>query len=361
MADKSQRTERPTAKRRKEMREEGNVARSTELGGWAALLFVASFLPQLGGAITSRLLSFMQMTSDAMAHPDAEKAVGLIGNGLATAAEAAVPALLFAGVLAIAIAVTQVGLVFAPKAMRMKFSRISPKSGFSRIYSSQGLWTLGKTMLKLVTLAFVGYLIIHRFVGGMLGGGTLPLQATLIAASSTITQLMRFIGFSALVIAGADYYFERRKHQQDLRMTKQEVKKEFRENEGSPEMRRAQKSKARALSRQQIMAAVARADVVVTNPTHFAVAIAYDSSTDRAPRVVAKGADFNAVAIRERAKSCRVAIVENPPLARTLHATCEVDDVIPPQLYAAVAQLLAFVYSLSSTARVMNEVHRMSS
>jgi flagellar biosynthetic protein FlhB len=205
----------------------------------------------------------------------------------------------------------------------------------------------------------VGYLVIHQMVGGLLGGGTLPLQQTLLAASSTLVKLMRIIGFLALAIAGADYYVERRKYQQDLRMTKQEIKKEFRENEGSPEMRRAQKSKARQLSRQQVMAAVARADVVVTNPTHFAVAVAYDRNTDRAPRVVAKGADFNAIAIRERARSCGVVIVENPPLARTLHATCEVDDVIPPKLYAAVARLLAFVYSLSSTARVFNDVQRM--
>ncbi len=361
MADKSQRTEKPTPKRRKEMREEGNVARSAELGGWAAVLLVASFLPQLGGTVAGRVTSFMQETADAMAHPDMGKAAGLVGNGLATAAEAAVPILMFAGVLAVAVAVAQVGLVFTPKAMRMKFSRISPKSGFSRIYSSQGAWTLGKTFLKLIVLALVGYFIIHQLVGGVLGGGTLPLQQTLLLASSTLVKLMRVIGALALAIAGADYYFERRKHQQDLKMTKEEVKREFRENEGSPEMRRAQKSKARALSRQQIMAAVARSDVVVTNPTHYAVAIAYDRHKDRAPKVVAKGADFNAAAIREKARSCGVAIVENPPLARTLHASCEVDDVIPPELYAAVAQLLAFVYSLSSTAKVLNDVHRMSS
>lgn len=359
MADKSQRTEKSTPKHRKEMREEGTVARSAELGGWASLLLVSSFLPQLGGSVAARVIGFMQETADAMARPDMGKAAGLIGKGLSTAAVAALPIVLFGGILAVAIAVAQVGLVFTPKAMRMKFSRISPKSGFSRMYSSQGIWTLGKTLLKLIVLATVGYFVIHQMVGGLLGGGTLPLQQTLLAASSTLVKLMRIIGLLALAIAGADYYFERRKYQQDLRMTKQEIKKEFRENEGSPEMRRAQKSKARQLSRQQIMAAVARADVVVTNPTHFAVAIAYDRNKDRAPRVVAKGADFNAIAIRERARSCGVVIVEDPPLARTLHAACEVDDVIPPKLYAAVARLLAFVYSLSSTARVFNDVQRM--
>ena len=109
-----------------------------------------------------------------------------------------------------------------------------------------------------------------------------------------------------------------------------------------------------------MMAAVANADVVVTNPTHFAVAIAYDRETDHAPRVVAKGADFMAVGIRERARSCGVVVVENPPLARSLHASCEVDDVVPPRLYAAVARLLAFTYTLSPTARVFRDVHTMA-
>ena len=143
-------------------------------------------------------------------------------------------------------------------------------------------------------------------------------------------------------------------------MTKQEVKEENRRNDGSPEVRRALRSKARQLSRMRMMAAVATADVVVTNPTHFAVAIAYDRKKDRAPRVVAKGADVMAARIRSRAAEHRVPIVENPVLARTLHASCQVDDVVPAALYTAVARLLAFVYSLSPTAKMLGEVHRMA-
>ncbi len=360
MADKSQNTEKATPKHRKEMREQGNVARSAELGGWASLLLVASMLPRLGSLAANRISGFLQETIKAMGHPSPGMAVAILGKGLETMVYAALPIVLVGSGIAIAIAVAQVGLRFTPKAL-VKFSRISPKAGLSRLGSSQGIWTLGKTLLKFSVLAVVGYLIVHGLVKSVIGGSTLPIQATLTAAVSTVASLMRVIGALALAIAGADYYFERRRYQQDLRMTKQDVKKEFRETEGSPELRRALRSKARQLSRQQVMAAVARADVVVANPTHFAVAIVYDRNNDRAPRVVAKGADFNAIAIRERARGCGVAIVENPPLARTLYASCEVDDVIPPRLYAAVAQLLAFVYSLSSTARVFNEVHRMPS
>ena len=361
MADKSQRTEKPTAKHRRETREQGNVARSAELGGWASFLLVASLLPKLGGSAASRVTEFMHHTAQAMSSPDPGTAVMLLGQGLETAAFAALPILLIGGGLAVAIAVAQVGLRFTPKAMRMKFSRISPKSGLKRLYSAQGFWTLGKTLLKLTMLASVGYVIMRKLVAGVLGGDTLPLQVTLAAAASTLANLMRLIGALALALAGIDYYFQRRTYQQELRMSKQEIKDEQRESDGSPEMRRAIRTRARRLSRQRMMAAIATADVVVTNPTHFAVAIAYDRDTDRAPRVVAKGADFNAMAIKERARACNVAIVENPALARALHASCEIDDVVPPQLYAAVAQLLAFVYTLSPAARAFREVHQLSS
>jgi flagellar biosynthetic protein FlhB len=360
VADKSQRTEKPTAKHRKEMRDKGSVARSAEIGGWASLLIVASLLPSLGGLAANRISAFLQTTTEAMAHPGPGVAVGLLGRGLETAAFAALPILVVGGAIAVAIAVGQVGLRFTPKALRLQFSRISPKAGLGKIFSGQGLWTLGKTLLKMAMLALVGYLILRGLVHGVLGSSTLPLPVTLSAATSTVVDLMRSIGTLALVVAGADYFFARRTYQQNLRMTKQEIKDERRQSDGSPEVRRAMRSKLRRFTRMHMMAAVANADVVVTNPTHYAVAIAYDQKNDRAPRVVAKGADFMAAAIRERARSSGVVIVENPTLARSLHASCEVDDVVPPRLYAAVARLLAFVYSLPPTARVFRDVHTMA-
>jgi flagellar biosynthesis protein FlhB len=361
MADTSQRTEKPTAKHRKEMREKGSVARSTELGGWAGLLVASSLLPWLGGLAANRISGFTQATTESMARPSVGAAVGLLGQGLETAALAALPILLVAGGVAVVIAVGQVGLRFTPKALRFQFSRLSPKAGVHRILSAQGLWSLGKTLLKMSILGVVGYLILHRLLHAVLGGATLPLPTTLLATASTVADLMRYIGILALVVAAADYFFQRRTYQQNLRMTKQEIRDERRQSDGAPEVRRALRSRARKLSRMRMMAAVASADVVVTNPTHFAVAIAYDRTKDRAPRVVAKGADFLAASIRERALGCGVAIVENPTLARALHSSCEVDDVVPPRLYAAVARLLAFTYSLSPMARAFRDVHTMAS
>ncbi|HUZ41995.1 MAG TPA: EscU/YscU/HrcU family type III secretion system export apparatus switch protein [Acidimicrobiales bacterium] len=360
-ADKSERTEKATPKHRKEMREKGMVARSTELGGWASLLLVASLLPSLGGLAASRINGFVQIVVESMGHPSLAAAIRILGLGLATAAFAALPILLAGGALAVAIAVAQVGLRVTPKALRFDFSRISPKAGVRRLVSSKGLWTLVKTVLKISVLAVVSYIILKNLVHAVLGGDTLPLQTTLAAIMSTVVSLLRVVGTLALLIAGADYFFQRRSHNQDLRMTKQETKEERRQSDGNPEVRRALRSRARRLSRMHVMAAVARADVVVTNPTHYAVAIAYDRNKDRVPKVVAKGADFVAIAIRAHARDCGVVLVESPILARALHASCEVDDVVPPSLYTAVARLLAFVYSLSPTAKLYGEVHQLVS
>jgi flagellar biosynthesis protein FlhB len=359
MADKSQRTEQPTAKHRKETREKGKVARSSELGPWAALLAVATLLPRLAGMAASRIDSYFRSVVDTIAHPSTSAALGILSQGLLTAALAALPIVLVCTGVGVALSFAQVGLRFTPKALTPQFSRISPKTGFNKIFSAQGVWSLGKTLLKLGILAGLGYVLLHHLMGSELGGATLPLATTLGIAGSATSSILRDIGVVALLVAAADYAFQRRSYQQGLRMTKQEVKDENRRNDGSPEVRRALRGKARQLSRMRMMAAVASADVVVTNPTHFAVAIAYDREKDRAPRVVAKGADIVAAKIRNRAAEHGVPLVENPVLARTLHASCQVDDVVPAALYTAVARLLAFVYSLSPTAKMLGTAHRM--
>jgi flagellar biosynthetic protein FlhB len=360
MADKSQRTEKATPKHRKESRDKGKVARSPELGAWAGLLVVAALLPRLGGQAADRIDRFLQLVAQSVAHPSTSAAIGVLAQGLGTAAVAALPIVLVCTAIGVASNFAQVGLRFTPKALGAQFSRISPRAGFSRIFSSQGAWSLGKTLVKVGLLAALGYTLLHQLMDSVLGGATLPLPTTLAAAGASIGGLLRDVGALALVVAGADYAFQRRSYQQGLRMTKQEVKDENRRNDGSPEVRRALRNKARRLSRMRMMAAVATADVVVTNPTHFAVAIAYDRKKDRAPRVVAKGADLLAARIRTRAAEHGVPVVEHPVLARTLHASCEVDDVVPTALYAAVARLLAFVYSLSPTAKLLGNVHRMA-
>jgi flagellar biosynthetic protein FlhB len=343
------------------MREKGAVARSSELSGWGSLLLITSLLPWLGELAVTRVSAFTQTTVELMGHPTATEATALLGAGLEAAAFTALPTALVGGALAVALAVAQVGLRFTPKALRVDLGRISPRAGLKRVFSLQGVWTLAKTVLKMGLLAIVGYVVLHRLIGGVLGAQTLVLQSTLAVAAASVEELLRIMGALALVLAAGDYFFQRRTHNAKLRMTKQEVRDERRQSDGSPEMRRAVRSRARRISRRHLMAAVANSDVVVTNPTHFAVAIAYDRTKDRAPRVVAKGADMLARSIRDHARANGVVVVENPLLARTLYGACEIDDITPPHLYAAVARLLAFVYSLSSTAKVFNDVHVMAS
>ena len=359
MADKSDRTEQPTARHKKEVRKNGSVARSAELGAWACLLLVGSMLPTLGGRATTEVVTFLHEVIGAMSAPSAAGAVGVLGDGLTTAALAALPVVLLCTAVGLLFNFGQVGLRFTPHALAPKGSRISPKAGLKRIASVQGVWNLAKTVAKLSALALVGLMIVRQLMAGVLGGDTLPLPMTLGVTAGTVTTLFRQVGAVALLIAAGDYAFQRRQYQQGLRMSKQQIRDEMRKEDGSPEMRRAVRRKARDLSRMRMMAAIAGADVVVTNPTHYAVAIAYEQGVDRAPRVVAKGADVLAARIRERAREHRVPIVENAPLARTLHATCEVDDVVPPRLYEAVAQLLAFVYSLTPAAKVLQDTHHM--
>ncbi len=359
MAEKSQKTEQPTPKHKKEMRQKGSVARSAEIGGWAGVLIVGSEIPRLGANGIADLHALILQAARTMGHPSASADMEILQRGLGLALTVSLPIVGILGLIGTAVAVAQVGLKLTPEGMKPKWSRLSPKGGFKKMFAAQGMWTLGKTCIKLLILAGIGYLLLHQLMSGIFGSGVLPLGTVLARASSSFFAMIRYIGILALAIAGADYYFEKRKHSQDLKMTKEEVKREFRETEGSPEMKRSQKSKARQLSRRQIMAAVAQADVVVTNPTHFAVALSYTKGTDVAPRVLTKGEDFNAFEIKQRAKVCRIPIVENPPLARSLYASCEVNEIIPSQLYSAVAHLLAFVYSLSPAARLYKEVHKM--
>lgn len=360
MADKSQKTEKPTVRHKKEQREKGMVARSPEIGSWLSLLVVAATLPWLGGIAASRVNAFTQQVAQAIADPSTTVALGVLSKGLATFAFAALPIVAVCTVVGTVSAFAQVGLRFTPKAVGFRFSRISPRTGLSRMASAQGFFSLAKTLGKVAVLAAVGYVLLHQLALSVLGGATLPLQTTVAAAGSTVSSLLRDIAGLGLVIAAVDYAFQRRTYQQNMRMTKQEVRDEMRRNDGAPEMRRAVRNKARQLSGMRMMAAVADADVIVTNPTHFAVAVAYDRERDAA-RVVAKGADHVALRIRERGEAAGVPIVENPVLARTLHSSCEIDDLVPPVLYAAVAQLLAFVYSLTPAAKLLGAVHRMDS
>ncbi|MGA2528124.1 MAG: EscU/YscU/HrcU family type III secretion system export apparatus switch protein [Acidimicrobiales bacterium] len=358
--DKSQKTQKPTARHKRDARREGRVARSMEIGSWFSLGVVVLLFPILGEHALSEVSGFMSLATTSMPANDPALAVPLLGRGLWTVIEAVAPIVLAAGAAAALAAYGQVGLHIAPGALGLKWSKVSPITGIKRIFSVRGAWEMTKMGFRLLILVAIGYAAYKRLIVSLLGPGTLPIGVTITTAAGGLMGILRDIAGAALVLATADYAFQRRQFNDSMRMTREQVRREMRETEGNPEVRRALRRRRRRLSRMQIMAAVSRADVVVVNPTHFSVGLRYDRSKDRAPRVVTKGDDEDALAIRTVALEQGVPVVENPPVARALFEACEIGEEVPAYLYQVVARLLAFLYRLTPAQRALVDIHKMA-
>ncbi|HTW98898.1 MAG TPA: EscU/YscU/HrcU family type III secretion system export apparatus switch protein [Acidimicrobiales bacterium] len=359
MSERDGRTEKPTAKRRREARRDGRVARSQDISSWLSLLGFLLVLPALAGRAEATITGLISLSAQAMADPDNGKAMALLGDGLKSAMELVLPVALVATLVGLASTLAQVGFRFSPGVLGFKLSKLSPRNGIKKIVSVRGLWDLGKNFLRLFVLVLGGYLTTHELVERLIADGTLPLGSSLSIALAGVTGLLRTVGIIALLFGLGDYLFQRHQVANSLKMTRDEVKQEMKDQEGNPEIKRAIKRRQRALTRMQMIAAIARADVVVVNPTHYAVGLAYERARHRAPTVVAKGEDEIAAAIRSAALDRRIPIVESPPLARALHASCKIGEEIPPLLYEVVAKLFAFVYRLSPAAKALVDVHHL--
>ena len=336
-------SEKATPKKLKDSRKEGRVARTQELGAWATMLAVAMSVQTLTAIGMGKVQELLTRTLRMIASPDPHSMVQLLADGSRLALLLSLA--LGAGVLVVGIAsaVAQGGLFFATKALKPKWSRLNPLEGAKRIFGPHALWEGAKMLLK---SALVGFFVWRAVVGLLpLVGGLVPLPVALRVAADAATSLMRDVALAGLVAAGADYAVQRRRTGKQVRMTKKEVRDEHKQSEGDPMVKGQIRSRQIAAARNRMMADVPQADLVLVNPTHVAVALSYDPAKGT-PRVVAKGAGVVATRIRELAEEHRVAMVEDVPLARALHSGCEVGQEIPPQLYEAVAQVLAFVLSL---------------
>jgi flagellar biosynthetic protein FlhB len=345
VADSEERTEKATPRRRKKSRREGHIGNTPEFGTWLGILVASFVLPRVFRALLATATTTMIQVGAVIRAPTTDQAMTVAKSAFESGFRAVLPLAVMIAVISIAAVAGQGGLSFAPGLWKPKFSRLNPLSGLKRIFGAQGAWNLGKSLLKTAALAVVLLVSLRPLVPKVMGSGSLSLQDLIGVAVSTALNVIRFAGAAGLLMAVADYAVTRKRNNKQLKMTKQEVKEEFKSSEGDPRLRGARRARALAMSRNRMMADIASADVVVVNPTHVAVALRYDPARG-APRVVAKGADHLAAKIREIAEKNRIPMVSDIPLARTLHASCEIGQEIPPDLYRAVATVLAFIMTL---------------
>ncbi|MGH8515920.1 MAG: flagellar biosynthesis protein FlhB [Panacagrimonas sp.] len=342
------RTERATPKRERDARRKGQVARSRELTTAALIAGGAAILIGQGADMVAQAA---QLLHDALSFTPADFATpgdmaSAFGVLLASGLRVVAPILALGFVAALVTPLMLGGWNFSAEALLPQFSRLDPMAGLGRIFSVRAWMDLLIGMLKVAVLGGIGATVLwskrHEFAG--LAG--LEAAGAMSHAGAGVMSLLGWLALGLAVIAAIDVPWQWWRHQRDLRMTKQQVREEYKQSEGRPEVKARIRQVQQALSRRRMMSAVPTADVIVTNPTHYAVALRYAPDRMRAPRVVAKGADLVAAAIRELAAEHRVPIVSAPPLARALYRSVALEQEVPAALFQAVAQVLSYVYQL---------------
>ena len=353
-ANGAEKSEQPTAKKLEDARKEGQVAKSQEIATAFSLLALFVILRLVYALMGSTFTSIFSRVYDDI--PNVARTYdgqlpfayisSIVNKAMLTLLLLCAPFFIVGFAVAFICDYVQVGYKPTTKPLQPKLSKLNPVSGLKKIFSARKLFELAKSILKLIIMGIVIYSFFSKRNDYLFLLYDMPLGQAIGLMGNLIIDLGLRVAIAYMIIAFADLIYQKRKFTKDMMMTKQEVKDEFKNSEGSPEVKSAQKRKMMEASRRRMMQAVPQADVVITNPTHFAVAVKYDANEADAPMVVAKGADFMAQRIKELAKENDVEIVENKPLARMLYANVEVGELVPPELYKAVAEVLAYVYHL---------------
>src|SRR6478735_11972148 len=343
-----EKTEKPTAKKNKENRKEGKVPRSQEVGAWAALLLFAGTIPKLLGHEIRELSDLMTTCLTAAEDADISVAYEVMRRGFTHVLLTLL--LLGVGVMLVSVAgaLAQGGFFLATKSLKPKLSKINPLVGFKRMFGMRLLWDGAKMLLKSGLVAFLVWMSIKAMLPYV--GGMVPIHVVLTSFSDNALGMLRNVSLAGVVLAVADYGFQRHKTGKDTRMSKEDIKQEHKQSEGDPLLKGAIRSRQLAMARNRMMADIPTADVVLVNPTHFAVALKYDAEKG-APKVVARGAGAIAGKIRALAAVGDVPLVRDIPLTRALYRSTQVGQEIPVELFGAVAQVLAFVISRRNVGR----------
>ncbi|MBI3771251.1 MAG: flagellar biosynthesis protein FlhB [Gammaproteobacteria bacterium] len=349
--DGQERTEQPTEKRLSDAKAKGQVARSRDLGTTLVLVSSAIGLLVFGGMIINALAGIMRtsLTLDKSLIFSDTYGIQLFLESIQVALLSLVPLAVIILVASIYGSTALSGWIFSTEALAFNFSKLDPISGIKRMLGLNSLVEAGKAFLKLLLVGSVGIFVLWVNTDEMLGLGKLSLEHAMASSVQVLGWVFLWASLPMILVAAVDAPYQLWSFHKQLRMTHEEIKQEHKETDGSPEIKRKVKQIQQQIAMQRMMQKVPQADVVITNPTHFSVAIKYDQKKMRAPIVVAKGADLVAFEIRRIAQGANVPILSAPPLARSIYHHTELDQAIPEGLYVAVAQVLAYIYHLKKT------------
>jgi flagellar biosynthetic protein FlhB len=358
--DLGDKTEAPTPRRREEAREQGQIARSPDLTAAALLLGFLLLMNSFGSGLVQALQALMKelLSPESLSQfntnvlgPTLIRALLLVGGAVA-------PLLLGGVIIAIIANLLQVGFFFSGNRLQPNFGLINPLQGFSRLFAAEGAMHLVMNLLKMTLVAAVAWSAARDRIDQIIGIQQLNYMQAFGLGASIIYAIGIRIALLLLVLAIIDYGYQKFKTEQQLKMTKQEIKEEMRRMEGDPKIKQRRRQLAMQLLSKRLKRDVPTADVIVTNPTEFAIALKYDAATMHAPKVVAKGRGYMAKRIREIAIEHGIPIIERKPLARALYKLVEVGQEIPAQFYSAVAEILAYVYELTGRLRPKSAMQR---
>lgn len=352
-ADNGDKTEEATEKKKRDVRKKGQVPTSQELTSAVVLLVAFIILKTFGASLYQKMSELTVRVFEVYIYDENIFTVSGIMKFFIEIVlwflQAMLPIFSIIMVIGVVINIVQTGFLFTAEGLKPKASNINPLRGVKNLFSLKNIAEFFvKTVVKVLIVGIVAYNTIKDNTKGLVN----TMNVSIIVSGEYIMTLMIDLGIKMsiclVVFAVVDYVYQRRKHKKEIRMTKQEVKEEYKQTEGNPQIKQKIKQKQRQMSISRMMQNVPKADVVITNPTHFAVAIEYKPDKNDVPIVVAKGQDYVALRIKEIAKANKVEIVENKPLARALYAKVEIGQAIPEELYQAVAEVLAYVYSLKA-------------
>jgi flagellar biosynthetic protein FlhB len=354
--DSQEKTEEPTARRLSKAREEGQIARSTEITIAASVISVAIYIYLFGSSLLGNVANiFAQgLVFDSLSVLEPQVAAGRLADAMVEALLTVLPILILTGVVVLVCSGLIGGYNFSWKSLQPKASKFNPIAGFKRMFGIQALVNLGKSIAKFLLVGGVTYLLIDASITEFAEISLMALEPGLTASASIITMAFLVASSTLIIIALIDAPYQVYQHNQKMKMSLKEVKDERKDTEGSPEVKQRIRQKQREVSAARMLEAIAEADVVITNPEHFAVALAYDPSSEDPPKVVAKGADIMAERIRERAGEEGVPLFQSPVLARALFFTTEIEAFIPEPLFEAVAQVIAYIFNINSINRSSN-------